>query len=117
MFKRCFIPALCLTASAFAAVPRPEFPEPQFERGAWLSLNGPWQFAFDDADEGIEAHWFAGDHNLASTITVPFCFESKLSGIGDTGFHPWVWYRREVTLPETKAGASRISATSASRCT
>jgi hypothetical protein len=30
---------------------------------------------------------------------VPYCFESKLSGIGDNGFHPWVWYRRDVTLP------------------
>jgi len=100
MFKRCFIPATCLAASAFAAVPRSEFPEPQFERGEWLTLNGPWQFAFDDSDAGIDSHWFASDHALASTITVPYCFESKLSGIGDTSFHPWVWYRREVTLPE-----------------
>jgi beta-galactosidase/beta-glucuronidase len=30
---------------------------------------------------------------------VPFCFESKKSGIGDTAFHPWVWYRRAFTIP------------------
>ena len=29
-------------------------------------------------------------------IQVPFPFESRASGIGDTGFHPVVWYRREV---------------------
>jgi beta-galactosidase/beta-glucuronidase len=88
-------------AAASAAVPRPEFPEPQFERTDWLTLNGEWQFGFDDADAGMDARWFAADHALAKTITVPYCFESRLSGIGDTGFHPWVWYRREVTLPES----------------
>ena len=30
---------------------------------------------------------------------MPYCFESRLSGIGDTSFHPWMWYRRAVTLP------------------
>jgi len=96
--------ALCVVASASAAMPRPEFPEPQFERQEWLTLNGDWQFAFDDSDAGVDAHWFAADHALAKTIVVPYCFESKLSGIGDTGFHPWVWYRRQVTLPENWQG-------------
>jgi beta-galactosidase/beta-glucuronidase len=84
-----------------ADVPRPEFPEPQFERTDWLSLNGEWQFAFDDSDVGVDAHWYAADHQLDRRITVPYCFESKLSGIADTGFHPWAWYRRVVTLPES----------------
>ena len=84
-----------------AAVPRPEFPEPQFERTDWTTLNGDWQFAFDDADAGIDAHWYAANHALGRSITIPFCFESKLSGIADTGFHPWAWYRREVTLPDS----------------
>jgi beta-galactosidase/beta-glucuronidase len=92
--------ALCCLAAS-AAIPRPEFPEPQFERTDWLTLNGEWQFGFDDADAGVDARWFAADHALDKKITVPYCFESRLSGIGDTGFHPWVWYRREVTLPES----------------
>ena len=30
---------------------------------------------------------------------MPFCPESRLSGIADTGFHPWVWYRRSFQTP------------------
>ena len=92
--------AFSLSFTAFAAdAPRPEFPNPQFERADWITLNGSWQFGFDDADAGVDAHWSAADHKLPRTITVPFCFESRMSGIGDTGFHPWVWYRREVSIP------------------
>jgi beta-galactosidase/beta-glucuronidase len=109
MRLRIAVPTLCLAASAWAfsadaAVPRPEFPEPQFERADWLTLNGNWQFAFDDADAGVDAHWYAADHALPKTIAVPYCFESRLSGIGDTGFHPWAWYRREVALPAAWSG-------------
>ena len=93
--------SFCLAASAFAATPRPEFPDPQFERQDWLSLNGEWQFGFDDADAGMDARWYAGDHVFARKVIVPFCFESSLSGVGDTAFHPWAWYRREVNLPES----------------
>jgi len=103
LFRTSFL-SLFLSLAAYAAVPRPEFPEPQFERQDWLTLNGDWQFAFDDSDAGVDAHWFASDHTLPRTIAVPYCFESRLSGIGDTGFHPWVWYRREVTLPDTWRG-------------
>jgi len=31
---------------------------------------------------------------------VPYCFESKLSGIGDTSFHDVVWYRRAIQIPQ-----------------
>ena len=45
----------CCALAAYAAdVPRPEFPEPQFERADWLTLNGSWEFAFDDADAGLD---------------------------------------------------------------
>jgi len=86
-----------------AAVPRPEFPEPQFERPDWLTLNGAWDFALDDTDAGLDAHWYTAP-KFARQITVPYCFESKLSGIGDTSFHPWVWYNRQVTLPANWQG-------------
>ncbi|HVW84457.1 MAG TPA: beta galactosidase jelly roll domain-containing protein, partial [Bryobacteraceae bacterium] len=91
----------CAFVSRAANVPRPEFPEPQFERTDWMTLNGEWQFAFDDADAGLDGHWNDAAHALDRRIVVPYCFESKLSGIADTGFHPWIWYRREVTLPES----------------
>ncbi|HXG33789.1 MAG TPA: glycoside hydrolase family 2 TIM barrel-domain containing protein [Bryobacteraceae bacterium] len=81
-------------------VPRPEYPQPQFQREQWMSLNGPWEFEFDDANVGLEENWAAGGRKFTRTIVVPFSFESKLSGIGDTSFHPWVWYRRSFTVPE-----------------
>lgn len=38
---------------------------------------------------------------FTGTITVPYPPESKASSIGDTGFHPVLWYRRtvEMTVP------------------
>src|SRR5580658_4771767 len=82
-----------------AAIPRPEYPQPQFQREHWLSLNGAWEFEFDDANAGLDADWAASARKFSRNITVPYCFESRLSGIADTSFHPWVWYRRAVTLP------------------
>jgi beta-galactosidase/beta-glucuronidase len=95
---------LLVCVGAAAALPRPEFPEPQFERADWIPLNGPWQFAFDDTNAGVDGRWFIPDHTFGRMIEVPYCFESRLSGIAETGFHPWVWYRREVNIPETWRG-------------
>src|SRR5262245_56149380 len=79
-------------------IPRPEHPQPQFMRSAWISLNGPWEFEFDDADQGLAADWAGSAKKFNKTITVPFCFESKKSGVGDTSFHPVVWYRRSFNV-------------------
>jgi len=87
-----------------AAIPRPEYPQPQFERERWLSLNGGWEFEFDDANAGLDADWAAGGQKFSRNITVPYCFESRLSGIGETAFHPWMWYRRTVTVPKEWKG-------------
>jgi beta-galactosidase/beta-glucuronidase len=82
-----------------AAIPRPEYPQPQFQRERWLSLNGDWEFEFDDANAGLDADWPSGARKFSRNIVVPYCFESRLSGIGDASFHPWIWYRRAVALP------------------
>src|SRR5258708_2590687 len=66
-----------------AAIPRPEYPQPQFQRERWLSLNGAWEFEFDDANAGLDADWASGGKKFSRNITVPYCFESRLSGIGD----------------------------------
>ena len=84
------------------APPRPEYPRPQFRRSDWTNLNGQWAFAFDDEDEGFAHGWHrisAGDLTsdgppFDRRITVPFCYQSELSGIGDTSFHDVVWYAR-----------------------
>ncbi len=80
-------------------IPRPEYPRPQFERPQWLNLNGQWQFEIDAGDSGKERGLHTVGHTLKSEITVPFCPESELSGIGNTDFMPVVWYKRVVTVP------------------
>ena len=94
--------AACLAAGQ--ETPRPEFPQPQFERAEWQTLNGLWEFEFDDANAGAGENWAAGTKKFSRSILVPFAFETRRSGIGDTGFHPWVWYRRSFTVPADWAG-------------
>ncbi|HEY8318633.1 MAG TPA: glycoside hydrolase family 2 TIM barrel-domain containing protein [Amnibacterium sp.] len=81
-------------------------PRPQLVRSAWKSLDGSWAFRHDDGDEGATAGWTAG-FAADRTITVPFPPESPASGIGDTGYHPVVWYSRKLTAADlTDAGRS-----------
>ncbi len=80
-------------------MPRPEYPRPQWKRDAWINLNGAWEYQTDRAVSG-EARGLWGDVPYTETITVPFCRESVLSGIGDVDFCDCVWYRKKITLPE-----------------
>ncbi len=61
----------------------PGYPRPQFVRNDWVNLNGEWAFAF--GEEVSEEEALKG--NLSRKITVPFNYESELSGIGDTTIH------------------------------
>lgn len=79
------------------SLPRPEYPRPQFVRTNWLCLNGEWEFEIDPGDSGLERG--LKERSLKDRISVPFCPESALSGIGYTDFMDAVWYRRTVTVP------------------
>lgn len=78
-------------------IPRPEHPDPQFERANWLNLNGEWDFEFDFGNSKLEAG-ILEKKDWEKKILVPFCPESKLSGIEHTDFIPAVWYRRTVNV-------------------
>ncbi|NGZ86232.1 glycoside hydrolase family 2 protein [Duganella aceris] len=78
-----------------------EYPRPQLVRPEWTSLNGEWEFAFDDALRHAGPH---DDIDWRQRIEVPFAPEAAASGIGDEGFHPCVWYRRRFEAP---AGGGR----------
>lgn len=71
-------------------------PRPRLTRAHWVDLNGPWQFAYDDANAGIAGRWQDDASRFDQQIVVPFPPESELSGIADMGFHPVLWYRRSV---------------------
>lgn len=87
------------------SIPRPEHPRPDFQRDTFLNLNGTWQFAFDDKDEGLKNGWYRPDHQLGKKILVPFAYQTEKSGLGPTDeIHPVLWYRRTFTLPESLQG-------------
>jgi beta-galactosidase/beta-glucuronidase len=89
-------------------------PRPQLLREEWTDLSGSWQFTFDDADAGLDAGW-AGRTDLDDRsvfdrdVVVPFPPESPASGIGDTGPHAVLWYRRRLRLDDV-AGADAVAA-------
>jgi beta-galactosidase/beta-glucuronidase len=85
-------------------LPRPEHPQPQFQRPEWLNLNGSWEFEFDDDNAGLDENWAVADKPFSRSILVPFCFESPLSGVGENAFHPYVWYRRRFHTPDAWTG-------------
>ncbi len=81
-------------------IPRAEYPNPQFARKNWINLNGEWEFERDRAVSG-KAKGLQSVASLTDRIIVPFCMESTLSGIGDKDFCECVWYKREITVPES----------------
>ncbi len=86
-------------------MPRTDYPRPQWVRDHWLCLNGEWEFAFDWGNSG-EARNMHINGEFPFTITVPFCPESPLSGIGHTDFIIAAWYRRVIrfdSLPKGRA--------------
>ncbi len=78
-------------------IPRNEHPNPQFERENWLNLNGEWDFEFDFGNSKLQTGILERDE-WETKITVPFCPESKLSGIEHIDFIPAVWYKRKVDI-------------------
>lgn len=77
---------------------RDEYPRPQFRRDDWIGLNGEWEFAFDDEDEGLVKGYDRGERSLPQRINVPFSYQYEASGIGDRAVHEIIWYRRIFTI-------------------
>lgn len=83
-----------------STLPRAEHPRPDFFRPVWQTLNGTWQFAFDEGNKGLSEGWQAPGVALPLSIEVPFCYQCAKSGIADKRLIPVVWYRRTFSLPE-----------------
>ena len=63
-------------------------PNPIFSREKTTVINDGWIFSFDNAN------W--------QKINVPYCPESKLSGIGYTDFIPVCYYKKSITVKKTE---------------
>lgn len=85
------------------AQPRAEYPRPQFERADWQNLNGQWTYTFDFVGSGLEKN-YPESKGFEGKITVPFCPESKLSGVGYTDFINHIWYQRNISVPQAWQG-------------
>lgn len=70
-------------------------PRPDFVRNEWETLNGTWEFSFEEPV-------------FDRQIQVPFCYQSSMSGIGETKDCKTVWYRRTVELKEEKLAGKRL---------
>ncbi len=77
-------------------ITRTEFPRPDFKRTDWQCLNGPWEFSFDWEGKRSMEDGLTGKYD--QTIQVPFCYQSRLSGIEVKEDCPVVWYRKTVLL-------------------
>ena len=72
---------------ALPDVPWERYPRPQMVRTDWLCLNGTWDLSF------------GGTH---TTICVPFCAESLLSGVKEPpAIGQQMTYRRTFTVPQS----------------
>ena len=80
-------------------IPRAEHPNPQWERETWKNLNGPWEFEFYFGCSAVERRLWE-KKRFDREILVPFCPESRLSGIGYTDFISGVAYRRNFELSQ-----------------
>lgn len=100
------------------AIPRPEHPRPDLIREPWLNLNGRWRFTFDPDNVGEQRRWYRLPHpEVASRrggdsaaqafahdpfgleITVPFPWESCLSGLSARAYKGAAWYQRSIEIP------------------
>lgn len=70
-----------------------EYPRPQCVRSKWQSLNGSWNYSFQETSRVKDLKW-------QGKITVPFVPEAKLSGVHDTGYHSVIWYQHEFEIPK-----------------
>jgi beta-galactosidase/beta-glucuronidase len=82
-----------------------KYPRKQLRRKHWLSLDGEWQFAFDD--RGVCSHP-SEVTDWPSTILVPFPPESEASGVKNTDFHYRCWYKRKFHYDKPQSGRTLL---------
>ena len=79
---------------------RKEHPRPIFYRKDWLNLNGEWSCEFSKDIKGFSKSKL-NKKQFSRKIIVPFCPESKLSGIGHTDFIQEMYYQKTFVIPKS----------------
>ena len=79
---------------------RKEHPRPIFYRKDWLNLNGEWTCDFSKNIKGFSKSKL-NKKQFSKKIIVPFCPESKLSGIGHTDFIQEMYYQKTFVIPKS----------------
>lgn len=74
------------------------YPRPLLTRNDWINLEGWWDFAFDDSNVGLNDKWEFIFPNDSKKIKVPFSYHTYESGIYDTSYHPYMWYKKSVSI-------------------
>lgn len=74
-------------------------PRKIFRRNKWKTLNGEWDFCFDN-----EQNFYTPNdiNRWTHKINVPFAPETKISGIDDRNFHRRCWYQKSFTVSPTE---------------
>ena len=75
---------------------RSEYPRPSFIRDNWINLNGKWDFEIGK------------ENKFDKVIEVPFCPESRLSGIEHKDFMNNVQYRKTENITQEQLSGSVI---------
>lgn len=78
-------------------------PRPDFAREDWFSLNGEWDFEFEE-DRKEELEGWIWKTQFSKKILVPFVYQTEKSGIHDSTIHEQVWYRRTFKVPDNMCG-------------
>jgi beta-galactosidase/beta-glucuronidase len=81
-------------------LPLSSYPRPQLRRPHWTSLDGAWEFTFDDE---LRWHTPAAVPEWPLVIEVPYAPECAMSGIGDQSYHQACWYRRNFQVDDLDA--------------
>jgi beta-galactosidase/beta-glucuronidase len=81
--------------------PLPEHPNPYFQRNAFISLNGPWDFVLDRSPKIPQSY--------PDKIIVPFSVETSLSGIEKmVSASQYMHYRKLVEIPSAFIGKNGL---------
>jgi hypothetical protein len=78
---------------------REDYPRPQFSRASFVSLNGLWDFAFDDKEE-LTPLSFASS-TKKKKINVPFAYQCPASLINSQDIHDCLFYGTKIKVDST----------------